>query len=184
MCCRVKLTSLWLFQLQVAAKCLAYESRARSPSAFELVRVLAWRHTDQALEAMGEMALAAEPGLVGDLSHRHPLCQELLRLADSYAFEVGMRGHSHFGTKDTQEVVRAQADIAGDFGQGDAPRKVSVNIVAGLPYHARLMPDRSLERAGISVVLDKLCQNPDEARLALERRGLFEQRPMQRADAA
>src|SRR5262245_39436459 len=78
------------------------------------------RNTDNALEAAGEVTLAAKADIVGNLRGRQTLHQQLLGLLDTQAFEVRVRRHASGAAEHPHEVERAQAGLSRQGRQRDS----------------------------------------------------------------
>ena len=89
--------------------------------------VLTGCHPDNPLETTRQMTLTAESDLSRDGSERLALTNESLCVANSDAFQIGVRRHSDISPKCPQEIVRTERDLR-------------CKLIAGAPFEFENVP--------------------------------------------
>src|SRR5215218_6824279 len=108
-----------------------------------LLRVLTGCHANDLLELARHMTLTAEPGLGSRFRQGHTRFDESLSMPDAHTFQISIRRHADFRPEDTQKIVRAERDVLCQRLQGNALRKMFLNIMTCLLYGSLLFPDMS-----------------------------------------
>ena len=73
-----------------------------------VILILTWSHTDDLLETMRQVNLAAEACFRSHFCQRLARLDQSLRLADAHALQVGIGWHPDFGAKYTQQIIGAE----------------------------------------------------------------------------
>ena len=122
----------------------------------ELLSILARSYTNNLLEAARQMTLTAKPYLSSHLGQWLAGLDKPLGVTNTHTFQVSVGGHTHFGAKNTQQVVAAERDVFSQLGQADALGKTFINIVAYPLYGFLLITQSLFVRAYVSMPLDEL----------------------------
>ena len=130
----------------------------------DLLSVLTGCDGDMALETIGQMALAAEARVVGDLCQRQPAQQHFLRPPDAHIFQVSMRRQAHFLTEHAQQIKRTPIDKYRQLLQGDILGKMLVEITADAPDFMAFGTDRFDGRARIGMAQNQMAERPQKTR--------------------
>jgi hypothetical protein len=79
----------------------------------KLSGILAWRDTDNSLEAFGQVTLTAKTDLDCHFRQRFAGFDQPLRVPDAHTFQVGIGWHACFIAKDPQQVVSTEGHVLG-----------------------------------------------------------------------
>ena len=127
-----------------------------------MVCVLTGCHPDNPLETTRQMTLTAESDLSRDGSERLALTNESLCVANSDAFQIGVRRHSDISPKCPQEIVRTERDLRCKLSERDGLWKTILDVVA-CPLDRFLFPtERHLRKLEIGMATDERGQREGE----------------------
>ncbi len=76
-----------------------------------MLGILTRRYTNNLLEAVRQVALTAKPCLDSYFCQRMAGLDQPLRVTDTHTFEISIWGHTYFGAKNTQQIIRAESDM-------------------------------------------------------------------------